>query len=174
MDTLRFRDFSPCNDSSGEAQRKPSVGCRSTEAHGGLKGPAHRDDPQVPQPIKTGQQVRVPLQALVQDQMSPQGSYPVALAGRCRTGFPAALLDPIRQAVADGRNRSLKTLKILPGPQTDHTATIRAPVPSQPEGLGIAVKIGRHKAVPPDPGHHTVGTAPVGAIGNSGPSQKVA
>jgi hypothetical protein len=60
-------------------------------------------------------------------------------------------MDPIDQTIADSVDGGLKTLKIRPGSQADHTAAIRAPIPFQPERLVISVKIGRDKTVPPDP-----------------------
>ena len=103
MRYLRFRYFPPCNDSAGKGQRKPSVGWRSPGSRGGLKGPTDRDDPQVPQLIKTGHQIFNPVQSLVNGQVTPQAFNPMALARRRGTGFPPVIVDPIGQTVADGR-----------------------------------------------------------------------
>jgi hypothetical protein len=73
----------------------------------------------------------------------------MALARGGGTAFPPVIADPIGQTVADGVDGGLKTLKIAPGPQTQDTPAIRAPIPFQPERLIIAVKIGRDKTVPP-------------------------
>ena len=113
------------------------------------------------------------MQALVGDQLSPQGSYPVALAGRCRTGFPAVVVDPIRQAVADGVNRGLKTLKIPPGSQADHTAAIRAPIPFSARRARYSRQNRPPQNRAPRSGHRHRGTAPVSAIGNPGPLEKL-
>jgi hypothetical protein len=75
----------------------------------------------------------------------------MALAGRRGTGWPPVLMNPIRQTVADGVDRGLETLEIIPGSHTDHTTAIRTPISFQPEGLIITVKISGDKPVPPDP-----------------------
>jgi hypothetical protein len=75
----------------------------------------------------------------------------MALARRRGAGLPTAIVDPISQAVADGMDGGLKTLKIIPGSHTDHTTAIRTLISFQPERLIISVKISGDKPVPPDP-----------------------
>jgi hypothetical protein len=75
----------------------------------------------------------------------------MALARRRGNGFPPVIADPIGQTVANRGDGGLKTLKIAPGSQADDTPAIRTLIPLQPERLIIAVKIGPHKSVPPDP-----------------------
>ena len=75
----------------------------------------------------------------------------MALARRRGTGFPPVIADPIGQTVANRGDGGLKTLKIAPGSQADDTPAIRTLISLQPERLILAVKIGPHQSVPPDP-----------------------
>jgi len=84
------------------------------EPDGGLNGPADWNDLLAPKPIKTPQQIFGPVKPSVNQQLSPQGFKPMALARGRGTRLPPMSVDPISQAVsyrADGR---LKTLKISP------------------------------------------------------------
>ena len=60
-------------------------------------------------------------------------------------------LPPMDQTNVNGEYGCLRTFKIAPGPQTQDTLAIRAPIPLQPERLIIAVKISLDKAVSLDP-----------------------